>query len=176
VDRFNNGNPSNDKPLNIPEVHPKVDYFGGDLAGITQRIQDGYFQDLGVNTLWLSPITQNPEGAFGKYPKPKTSFSSYHGYWPISNVKVDYRFGSKEEFRSLVNSAHDSEMNVLLDYVANHVHEQHPIYQQNPGWATNLYLPDGSLNTERWDDQRLTTWFDTFMPTLDLSKMETVDP
>lgn len=176
VDRFNNGNLANDKPLNIPEVHPKADYFGGDLAGITQKIQEGYFQDLGTNTIWLSPITQNPEGAFGKYPEPETSFSAYHGYWPISNVRVDYRFGTSEEFQSLVNTAHDANMNVLLDYVANHVHEQHPIYQENPGWATNLYLPDGSLNTERWDDHRLTTWFDTFMPTLDLSRMETVDP
>ncbi len=67
-------------------------------------------------------------------------------------------------------------MNVLLDYVANHVHEEHPIYQENPDWATNLYLPDGSLNTERWDDHRLTTWFDTFMPTLDLSREEIVNP
>ncbi|MEQ9021659.1 MAG: alpha-amylase family glycosyl hydrolase, partial [Pseudomonadales bacterium] len=166
----------NDKPLNIPEVHPKADYFGGDLTGITQKIQEGYFQDLGTNTIWLSPITQNPEGAFGKYPEPETSFSAYHGYWPISNVRVDHRFGTDEEFRTLVDKAHDSDMNVLLDYVANHVHEQHPIYQQNPDWATNLYLPDGSLNTERWDDHRLTTWFDTFMPTLDLSQMETVDP
>ncbi|WP_462250640.1 alpha-amylase family glycosyl hydrolase [Ekhidna sp.] len=176
VDRFNNGNSSNDKPLNIPEVHPKADYFGGDLAGVTQKIADGYFQDLGVNTVWLSPITQNPEGAFGKYPEPETSFSGYHGYWPISNLKVDYRFGTSEEFRSLIDVAHGQNMNVLLDYVANHVHEQHPIYQENPDWATDLYLPDGSLNTERWDDHRLTTWFDTFMPTLDLSRMETVDP
>lgn len=176
VDRFNNGNEDNDSPLNIPEVHPKADYFGGDLAGVTQKITDGYFSDLGVNTVWLSPITQNPEGAFGKYPEPETSFSAYHGYWPISNLKVDYRFGTSEEFQSLVDQAHNSEMNVLLDYVANHVHEQHPIYQQNPDWATDLYLPDGSLNTERWDDHRLTTWFDTFMPTLDLSRMETVDP
>ena len=175
VDRFHNGNEANDRPLNIPEVHPKADYFGGDLAGVTQKIKEGYFQDLGTNTIWLSPITQNPEGAFGKYPEPETSFSAYHGYWPISNVKVDYRFGTDMEFQDLVDQAHQSNMNVLLDYVANHVHEQHPIYQQRPDWATNLYLPDGSLNTERWDDQRLTTWFDTFMPTLDLSKMETVD-
>ena len=176
VDRFHNGNSDNDRPLNIPEVHPKADYFGGDLAGVTQKIAEGYFEDLGTNTVWLSPITQNPEGAFGKYPEPETSFSAYHGYWPISNVKVDDRFGSGEDFRNLVNTAHDSEINVLLDYVANHVHEQHPIYQENPDWATDLYLPDGSLNTERWDDQRLTTWFDTFMPTLDLSRMETVNP
>lgn len=176
VDRFNNGNPSNDKPLNIPEVHPKADYFGGDLKGVTDKINEQYFQDLGVNTIWLSPITQNPEGPYGLYPEPKTKFSGYHGYWPISNVKVDYRFGTENELRSLITGAHDSDMNVLLDYVANHVHELHPVYQQNPDWATELYLPDGRLNTQLWDEQRLTTWFDTFMPTLDLTKMETVDP
>ncbi|MEQ9404820.1 MAG: alpha-amylase family glycosyl hydrolase [Cyclobacteriaceae bacterium] len=176
VDRFNNGNFTNDKPLNIPEVHPRVDFLGGDLKGITKKIEDGYFQSLGVNTIWLSPITQNPEGAFGKYPEPKTSFSAYHGYWPISSVNVDYRFGTSEELKELINKAHNSDMNVLLDYVANHVHEQHPVYQQNPDWTTDLYLPDGTLNTEKWDEHRLTTWFDTFLPTLDLSRMETVDP
>jgi glycosidase len=55
------------------------------------------------------------------------------------------------------------------------VHEEHPVYKKHPDWATNLYLPDGSLNTERWDDHRLTTWFDTFMPTLDFSKSEVVE-
>lgn len=176
VDRFNNGDPSNDKPLNIPEVHPKADYFGGDLLGVSDKIKDGYFSDLGVNTIWLSPITQNPEGAYGKYPEPETKFSGYHGYWPISNLRVDYRFGTDRQFQELVDLAHGSDMNVLLDYVANHVHEEHPIYQQNPDWATDLYLPDGTLNTEKWDEHRLTTWFDTFMPTLDLSRMEVVDP
>ena len=48
VDRFNNGDSTNDKPLNLPEVHPKADYFGGDLAGVTQKIEDGYFEDLGM--------------------------------------------------------------------------------------------------------------------------------
>jgi len=176
VDRFNNGNTDNDKPLNVPEVHPKADYYGGDLAGVQQKIEDGYFKSLGINTIWLSPITQNPEGAFGKYPTPETAFSAYHGYWPVRSKVVDYRFGSEQEMHDLVDGAHDNNMNVLLDYVANHVHEQHPVYQANKEWATDLYLPDGSLNTERWDEHRLTTWFDTFLPTLDLSRMETIDP
>lgn len=176
VDRFNNGNESNDKPLNLPEVHPKADYFGGDLSGVTQKIEDGYFTDLGINTIWLSPITQNPEGPYGLYPEPKTSFSGYHGYWPVSNVNVDYRFGTKNEFKGLIDKAHEGDMNVLLDYVANHVHELHPIYQENPDWATDLYLPDGRQNTQLWDEQRLTTWFDTFMPTLDLSRFEIANP
>ena len=62
--------------------------------------------------------------------------------------------------------AHQNNMNVLLDIVANHVHEEHPVYKAHPDWATELYLPDGSLNTERWDEYRLTTWFDVFLPTL----------
>ena len=55
----------------------------------------------------------------------------------------------------------------LLDYVANHVHELHPVYQKHPNWATNKYTADGRLNTQLWDEERLTTWFDTFMPTLE---------
>ena len=176
VDRFNNGNETNDEPVDDPSIHPKANYFGGDLAGVTAKIKDGYFDQLGINTIWLSPITQNPKGAYGKYPEPETTFSAYHGYWPISSSKVDYRFGTSEELEELVCLAHENDMNVILDYVANHVHEEHPIYQNNKGWATNLYLPDGSLNTERWDDHRLTTWFDVFLPTLDLSRPEVVDP
>jgi glycosidase len=66
-------------------------------------------------------------------------------------------------------------MNVLLDYVAHHVHQEHPVYIQHPDWVTDLYLPDGTMNTERWDDYRLTTWFDVFLPTLDLRRKEVVD-
>jgi len=176
IDRFNNGNTDNDKPVDDPNIHPKANYYGGDLKGISDKIDDGYFQNLGISTIWLSPITQNPEGAYGEYPNPKTTFSGYHGYWPISSTNVDYRFGTEVELRELLDKAHARGMNVILDYVANHVHEEHPIYQNNKDWATPLYLPDGTMNTERWDDHRLTTWFDTFLPTLDLSRPEVVDP
>ena len=66
-------------------------------------------------------------------------------------------------------------MNFLLDYVANHVHEAHPLYKEHPDWATNLYLPDGRENTQLWDDERLTTWFDTFMPTLNLEREDVAE-
>jgi len=168
VDRFNNGNPDNDEPVNDPEINPKANYFGGDLEGVIQKINDGYFEDLGINTIWLSPITQNPRGAYGLWPDPRTKFSGYHGYWPVSSSTIDYRFGNNEVLEELITKAHKKNMNVVLDYVANHVHELHPAYRMHPDWATNLYLPDGTLNTEKWDEHRLTTWFDTFLPTLDL--------
>ena len=175
VDRFKDGNPSNTRKVANDSIHPKANYYGGDLEGVLQTLESDYFTELGVNTIWLSPITQNPEGAYGLWPEPLTKFSGYHGYWPISNTKIDDRFGTDSVFETLIETAHQKGINVLLDYVANHVHEAHPLYKEHPDWATNLYLPDGSLNTEKWDEHRLTTWFDTFMPTLDFSKPEVVE-
>lgn len=175
VDRFFNGDSLNDKPVPDPEILPIANYFGGDLEGVNKKIDEGFFSDLGTNTIWLSPISQNPEGAFGLWETPRSKFSGYHGYWPISNINIDYRFGNPEILHSLVDKAHNKNMNVLLDYVAHHVHQEHPVYIQHPDWVTSLYLPDGTLNTEKWDDYRLTTWFDVFLPTLDLSRKEVVD-
>ena len=172
VDRFVNGDKTNDHPLKTHEVLPIANYMGGDISGVTEKIEEGYFEWLGVNTLWLSPIVQNPKKAYGLWKTPRTKFSGYHGYWPVSNTKVDYRFGTDKDLHALVDSAHNNNMNVLLDYVANHVHQNHPVYKNHPDWATDLYLPDGTMNTEKWDSHRLTTWFDTFLPTLDLRKKE----
>ncbi|HRY98206.1 MAG TPA: alpha-amylase family glycosyl hydrolase [Bacteroidales bacterium] len=170
IDRFFNGDSTNDRPLRTPEVHPRADYHGGDLAGVRKKVQDGYFKSLGINTLWISPVVRNPEGPYGQWPDPQTRFSGYHGYWPVSFTQVDPRFGKADELRGLVDEAHGQGLGVLLDFVANHVHEEHPFYRAHPEVATSLYLPDGSLNTERWDEYRLTTWFDVFLPTLDLER------
>lgn len=178
VDRFANGDAANDEPVQDTSIHPKANYQGGDLAGIQAKIHSGYFKNLGVNTIWVSPISQNPRDAWGYWDKGevKSTFSGYHGYWPVSNTRIDYRFGSPDLFRTLLDSAHNQGFNVVLDYVANHVHINHPIYQKNKDWATPLYLPDGTKNTENWDSHRLTTWFDDHLPTLDLRRPEIVDP
>ncbi|PID89133.1 MAG: hypothetical protein CSB01_03610, partial [Bacteroidia bacterium] len=83
VDRFYNKNKNNDAPLNDPEVSPKADYHGGDLAGVSEIINKKYFEKLGATAIWLSPIVKNPEGKFGFYNKKgiKSKFSGYHGYW-----------------------------------------------------------------------------------------------
>ena len=182
IDRFYNGNESNDWKMNSPEVLDIVDYQGGDLAGITAKISEGYFDKLGVNTLWISPITQNPWDAWGCYEfkngnkydptKTYTRFSGYHGYWPIFATELDKRFGTPEEFRTLLDSAHAHEINVVLDYVANHMHINSPTLQAHPDWHTDSILPDGRRNFELWDEARLTTWFDKHIPTLDLERPE----
>lgn len=175
VDRFFNGDTTNDEPVNDPAILPKANYFGGDLAGVNQKLHQGYFEELGINTLWLSPISQNPKGAYGLFNNPVTKFSGYHGYWPVSLTQIDYRFGNSEILHALIDGSHQKDMNVLLDYVAHHVHQEHPVIQQRPDWTTPLYLPDGTMNTEKWDEHRLTTWFDTFLPTLDMRRKEVVD-
>jgi len=175
VDRFVDGDTSNNKPVNDPAILAKAQYYGGDIKGITQKIKAGYFQDLGINTIWISPITQNPTDAWGQFNNPETKFSGYHGYWPITSTSVDYRLGNSADVKEMLRTAHSNGLSVLLDYVANHVHEQHALYQKHKDWVTPLYLPDGTMNTEKWDEHRLTTWFDTFLPTLDLEKQEVTD-
>ena len=182
IDRFYDGNRANNWKMNSPEVLDIVDYQGGDLAGITKKISEGYFDKLGVNTLWISPITQNPWDAWGLYPfkngnkydntKSYTKFSGYHGYWPIFATKLDDRFGTPDELRSLLDTAHAHEMNIVLDYVANHMHINSPTLQEHPDWHTDSILPDGRRNFELWDEARLTTWFDKHIPTLDLERKE----
>jgi cyclomaltodextrinase len=166
VDRFANGDSSNDRPSHDPRVLPPANFFGGDLQGLRQHLD--YIQGLGINTLWISPVARNPEGVYQEYPEPRRWFSAYHGYWPVSYREVDPRFGGDEALEALVAEAHQRGMRVLLDFVANHVHQEHPMIRNNPDWATQLNLPDGTRNLRRWNEHRLTTWFDDFLPTLDL--------
>ncbi len=176
IDRFQDGKTENNKPLNRADVLPQADYQGGDLKGITQKIKEGFFTDLGMTTIWISPITQNPEDAWGLNQEPYTRFSGYHGYWPIYTTVVDHRFGTEEELHEMLATAHEYNLNVVLDYVANHLHINSPVLQAHPDWVTPLMLPDGRKNLGLWDEQRLTTWFDEHIPSLDLERPEVVEP
>lgn len=175
VDRFKDGNSQINKPLNDPRVNVKADYQGGDLDGITQKIKDGYFNKLGINCIWISPITQNPLTAYQEYPKPNRWYSGYHGYWPVSFTKVDSRFGDDASLDSLVSNAHRNQIKVILDFVSNHVHEENPLYKNHPEYFVSVDLPDGRKNIRIWDEFRLTTWFDTFMPDIDYTKPEVIN-
>ena len=176
IDRFFDGDPSNSKKLNSPNVLPKVDYFGGDLKGVLEKIKSGFFNNLGINTIWLSPITQNPYDAWGQYSDPSTQFSGYHGYWPIYLTKIDRRFGDEKVLKELLSEAHARDINVILDYVANHLHIDSPVLKENKDWTTSPITPDGRPNFELWDEFRLTTWFDKHIPSLDLEKEYVNEP
>lgn len=176
IDRFLDGNQANTKKLNTIAVLPKVDYFGGDLEGVLQKIQSGFFNEIGINTIWLSPITQNPYNAWGQFTDPSTKFSGYHGYWPIYLTKIDERFGDEKILKQLLAEAHSRGLNVILDYVANHMHIESPTLKEHPNWTTSQTTPDGRPNFELWDEFRLTTWFDKHIPSLDLEKEYVYEP
>lgn len=178
IDRFYDGNEANNAPLNRPDVLPQVDYKGGDLKGITKKIEEGFFDQLGISTIWISPITQNPTTPWGQYHNPETRFSGYHGYWPIYNTKLDDRFGTDEELREMLAAAHKHNINVVLDYVANHMHIESPTLQNHPDWVTDSIVEINGKrvrNFELWDEARLTTWFDVHIPSLDLEREEVCD-
>ena len=121
IDRFNDGDSSNSIPVINPNLTKKANYFGGDLQGIINKIDDGYFDSLGVNTLWLSPVVDNTDSAYREYPKPHRYYTGYHGYWPISSTRVEERFGDMNLLKDLVKDAHRHNIHILIDYVANHV-------------------------------------------------------
>ena len=183
IDRFCNGNPGNDwsyaeqckRDGRECDVLPQADYQGGDIAGVTKKIEEGFFEALGVNTIWVSPITQNPYDAWGLFENPRTKFSGYHGYWPIYITKVEERFATDEELHHMLDVAHRHNINVVLDYVANHLHINSPLFQAHPDWATDSITPDGRRNFELWDEFRLTTWFDKHIPSLNLERQEVAD-
>jgi len=174
TDRFYNGNPDNDAPIKDPEVAPLANFMGGDLEGITKKLKEGYFDSLNISTIWLSPVVQNPLKAYYEYPEPHRKFSGYHGYWPINSTQIDNRFGTDVNLTELVKTAHKKNINVILDFVAHHVHEDNPIIKNNPKWATDINLKDG-LNIRKWDEHRLTTWFDKFLPSFDFTQKKVID-
>lgn len=184
IDRFCNGKSQNDWSYSQAckeagkdcDVLPQADYQGGDVVGITQKIKEGFFNDLGINTIWVSPITQNPYDAWGLYEHPYTRFSGYHGYWPIYITKVEERFATDDELHEMLRVAHENNINVVLDYVANHLHINSPLFQAHPEWATDSLTADGKPNLELWDgDYRLTTWFDKHIPSLNLERRDVAD-
>ena len=164
IDRFSDGNKKINKPIIHDSLFAKANYMGGDFQGIINKINEGYFDSLGINTLWISPVNDNPDQAYKESPAPHRWYSGYHCYWPISSYDVEDQFGTMKKLKELISTAHKHKIKVLLDFVANHVHQDHPIFKQHPDWFGNLILPDGRKNLRLWDEQRLTTWFEPYLP------------
>lgn len=115
TDRFFDGNTSNN--ANVDKNGPSS-YHGGDFAGMTQKLD--YLKDLGINTIWITPIVDNSmEKGLETDVEGVTSWG-YHGYWASNFEKIDDHLGTEEEFRALLNAAHDRGIKIMVDVVLNH--------------------------------------------------------
>ncbi len=169
VDRFANGDPSNDAPAGAEQ--PLADWVGGDWRGLIDRLD--YLEALGVTAIWLTAPMDNPDGTWGE--ECGSSFAGYHGYWPVDGQRLEEHFGDEATFRELIDAAHDRGMRVMVDWVANHVHQDHPWVAEHPDWFNEERLcdddddGDGVLN---WDQIPETCWFDPFLPDLDTTRVD----
>jgi glycosidase len=153
----------------LPEHSPDAigSRLGGDLPGLTQVIESGYFAELGVNVLWISPVYDNPEGEW--VGMDGELYEGYHGYWPISEDAVEPAMGSEQDLHVLLQAAHDRGIRVLLDVVPNHVHSEHPWYQEHADAWFHQH-PDcicGDYDCP-WSTDIETCWFTEYLPDLAL--------
>ena len=142
IDRFNNGDPSNDNE-NLPPIQSKNaihsqsplnhlhEYrHGGDLQGIIDRLD--YLQDLGVGTLWLTPVLKHN--------------GDYHGYCTTNLVEIDPGFGDLQLFKTLVQEAHKRNIKIVMDIVINHLCDRATYYSQQP----DHYKACNGLSSNNW--------------------------
>lgn len=118
TDRFNIGNPDKKKPIDRNKTTGKLrNFMGGDIAGITQKIKEGYFDKLGVNAIWMTPLMEQVHGSVDEG---TGNTYAYHGYWVKDWTRLDPSFGTMKELKELVEIAHEKGIRILLDVVINH--------------------------------------------------------
>lgn len=137
TDRFNNGNPGNDIFFERNRPTGKLRGFeGGDLRGVIQKIDDGYFTNLGINAIWLTPPVEQihdavDEGTGATY--------GFHGYWAKDWTRIDPNFGTEADLRELVEKAHAKGIRIVLDGVINHTG---PVTEKDPVWPDDWVRTD----------------------------------
>ncbi len=174
TDRFNNGNTSNDHSYNrglyqdgstVPVkqvgntgmMNNVASFQGGDFKGITQKIKDGYFDDLGVNAIWVAGWFEQVHGyAVGGDGKKSFAHYAYHGYYGLDYSELDKNFGTEAEFKEMIDTAHQHGIRIVLDVVLNHP-GYNTIYDMNEynfgtlksGWQ-NVYYNFDSINQSNY--------------------------
>ena len=137
TDRFNNGDPGNDVNFERTEDTAVLRGFeGGDLQGITQKIEEGYFTELGINAIWFTPIVEQIHGATDEG---TGNTYGYHGYWAKDWTTIDPNFGTRKDLEKLVKTAHSKGIRVLLDVVLNHTG---PVTEKDPVWPSEWVRTD----------------------------------
>ncbi|RNC89790.1 MAG: alpha-amlyase [Allomuricauda sp.] len=137
TDRFNNGNP--EKDINFERTDSTAvlrGFEGGDIQGITQKIEEGYFTDLGINAIWFTPIVEQIHGSTNEG---TGNTYGYHGYWTKDWTAIDPNFGTKEDLKNLVKTAHSKGIRILLDVVLNHTG---PVTEKDPVWPSDWVRTD----------------------------------
>ncbi len=129
TDRFNNGDPTNDTSYGRKQDGSKLrSYLGGDLTGITSKINSGYFDQLGVNAIWFTPPYENVHG----YTDEGTGKTyAFHGYWIKDWTNIDANVGGHETLKELVEAAHAKGIRIVLDVIINHTG---PVTEMDPVW------------------------------------------
>ncbi len=110
VDRFANGDPSNDWRVDPTGEH-LARYQGGDWQGVTDHLD--YLEALGVTAIWISPIVLNVDT--------DANVDGYHGYWQIDLTRLNPHFGDLATLRRMIDACHDRGIKVILDIVTNHM-------------------------------------------------------
>lgn len=130
TDRFNNADPTNDVHFGRTKKTGVLRGFkGGDFAGITQKINAGYFNDLGINALWFSPVVEQIHGATNEG---TGNTYGFHGYWTKDWTAIEPNYGSEQELKELVKAAHKNGIRIVMDVVLNHTGPVTPIDPQWP--------------------------------------------
>jgi alpha-amylase len=126
VDRFANGDVNNDF---LVRPGPLARYQGGDWQGIIDHLD--YFQELGVTTLWISPIVKNVET--------DADVDAYHGYWAQDLTELNPHFGDLSDLRRMTAAVHERGMKVVLDIVTNHMGQVF-FYDINQNGQPDVYI------------------------------------
>lgn len=118
TDRFFDGDSSNNDPYGLNyDTTDRGTYQGGDFKGITEKLD--YLDELGVNTIWISPIVENVKHNV-RYKDGDPSYYGYHGYWASNFGELNPHFGTMEDFHNLIDSAHERGIKIMVDVVLNH--------------------------------------------------------
>ncbi len=129
TDRFNSGKTDNDTTLNRKDSTAVLRGFeGGDISGISKKIDANYFNDLGINAIWFTPIVEQVHGPTNEG---TGNTYAYHGYWAKDWTAIDPNFGTKKDLEDLVKKAHAKGIRVILDVVLNHTG---PVTEFDPVW------------------------------------------
>lgn len=155
TDRFNNGNP--DKDVNFEQTDSTAvlrGFEGGDIAGISKKIDDGYFTDLGINAIWFTPVVEQVHGATNEG---TGNTYAYHGYWAKDWTAIDPNFGKRKDLEDLVRKAHSNGIRVLLDVVLNHTG---PVTEIDPVWPNEWVRTDPTCEFTTYDNTTACTLVD----------------